>query len=61
MAYLKNTAVYPAFSLENKRKLLIICKIEKMKNECIKKLFRRQEKNPPKKVNKHHASIYLLL
>ena len=29
MAYL-NTAVYPASSLENKRKLLIICKIRKI-------------------------------
>ena len=30
MAYLKNTAVYPAFSLENRRKLLIIYKIRKI-------------------------------
>ena len=30
MAYLKNTVVYPAFSLENRRKLLIICKIRKI-------------------------------
>ena len=44
MEYLKNTAVYPAFPLENWRKLLIICEIRKI-NICIKKLFCRQENN----------------